>query len=41
MSRANGKNFGRPSALDADQRRKIAEHYAAGETKAKLAREYE
>jgi hypothetical protein len=33
--------FGRPSALDVGQRRKIAERYAAGETMAELAREYE
>jgi DNA invertase Pin-like site-specific DNA recombinase len=40
-ARANGKKFGRPSALDVGQRRKIAERYAAGETMAELAREYE
>jgi hypothetical protein len=34
-------SFGRPAALDAGQRRRIAERYAAGETMAKLAREYE
>jgi len=28
-ARANGKKFGRPSALDVGQRRKIAERYAA------------
>jgi DNA invertase Pin-like site-specific DNA recombinase len=38
-ARANGKKFGRPSALNAGQRRKIAERYAAGETMAELARE--
>jgi DNA invertase Pin-like site-specific DNA recombinase len=40
-ARKQGKRFGRPSALDAGQRRKIAERYAAGETMAELAREYE
>lgn len=40
-ARAKGKKFGRPSALDAGQRRKIADRYAAGETMAMLAREYE
>jgi DNA invertase Pin-like site-specific DNA recombinase len=40
-ARANGKKFGRPSALDVGQRRKIAERYAAGETMAELARAYE
>jgi DNA invertase Pin-like site-specific DNA recombinase len=40
-ARAKGKKFGRPSALDAGQRRKIAERYANGETMAELAREYE
>jgi DNA invertase Pin-like site-specific DNA recombinase len=40
-AKANGKQFGRPAALDASQRRKIAERYAAGEaTMAELAREY-
>ena len=28
----NGKRFGRPLVLDAGQRQKIAERYAAGET---------
>jgi hypothetical protein len=36
-----GKKFGRPSALDAGKKRKIADRYAAGETMAELAREYE
>jgi DNA invertase Pin-like site-specific DNA recombinase len=36
-----GTKFGRPSALDASQRRRIAERYTAGETLAELAREYE
>ena len=40
-ARAKGTKFGRPSALDVSQRRKIAERYAAGETMAELAREYE
>jgi DNA invertase Pin-like site-specific DNA recombinase len=40
-AKARGKKFGRPSALDAGQRKKIAERYAAGETMAELAREYE
>ena len=38
---ANGKKFGRPSALDVTQKRKIAERYAAGETMAQLAADYE
>jgi DNA invertase Pin-like site-specific DNA recombinase len=40
-AREMGKKFGRPSALDAGQRRKIASRYADGETMAELAREYE
>jgi resolvase-like protein len=40
-ARKQGKKFGRPSALDAGQRRKIAERYAAGETMAELSAEYE
>jgi len=36
-----GTKFGRPNALDAGQRRRVAERYAAGETMAELAREYE
>jgi DNA invertase Pin-like site-specific DNA recombinase len=36
-----GTKFGRPSTLDPSQRRRIAERYAAGETMATLAREYE
>jgi DNA invertase Pin-like site-specific DNA recombinase len=40
-ARDNGKKFGRPSALDAGQKRKIAERYAVGETSmAALAIEY-
>jgi DNA invertase Pin-like site-specific DNA recombinase len=40
-ARKQGKKFGRPSALDVGQRRKIAERYAAGATMAELARAYE
>ena len=40
-AKAKGKKFGRPTALDHGQRRRIAERYAAGETMAELAREYE
>ena len=40
-AKANGKQFGRPNALDHGQRRRVAERYAAGETMAELAREYE
>lgn len=40
-ARKQGKRFGRPSALDAGQRRKIAERYASGETMAELAEAYE
>jgi DNA invertase Pin-like site-specific DNA recombinase len=40
-AKAKGTKFGRPSALDASQRRKIAERYAAGETMAELAADYE
>jgi DNA invertase Pin-like site-specific DNA recombinase len=40
-ARAKGKRFGRPMALDAGQKRKIAERYAAGETMAELSRDYE
>ena len=40
-AKANGKQFGRPTALDHGQRRRVAERYAAGETMAELAREYE
>jgi len=39
-AKANGKQFGRPTALDHGQRRRVAERYAAGETMAELAREY-
>jgi DNA invertase Pin-like site-specific DNA recombinase len=40
-AKVKGTKFGRPAALDASQRRKIAERYAAGETMAELARDYE
>lgn len=40
-ARAQGKVFGRPNRLDAGQKRKVAERYAAGETMAALALEYE
>lgn len=40
-ARQNGKKFGRPSRLDVGQKRKIAERYAAGETMAQLAADYE
>ena len=40
-AKAKGTKFGRPTALDASQKRKIAERYANGETMAALAREYE
>jgi DNA invertase Pin-like site-specific DNA recombinase len=39
-AKARGTVFGRKSVLDAGQRRKIAERYAAGETMAALAGEY-
>jgi DNA invertase Pin-like site-specific DNA recombinase len=40
-AKANGKKFGRPSRLDVGEKRRIADRYAAGETMAELAREYE
>ena len=40
-AKRKGTKFGRPTALDPSQRRRIAERYAAGETMAELAREYE
>jgi DNA invertase Pin-like site-specific DNA recombinase len=40
-AQAKGTQFGRKPKLDAGQRRKIAERYAAGETMAELAREYD
>ena len=39
-AKVNGKQLGRPAALDHGQRRRVAERYAAGETMAELAREY-
>ena len=39
-AKRKGTKFGRPSAQDAGQRRRIAERYTAGETMAELAREY-
>jgi DNA invertase Pin-like site-specific DNA recombinase len=36
-AKRKGTKFGRPSALDAGQRRRIAERYTAGETMAELA----
>jgi DNA invertase Pin-like site-specific DNA recombinase len=40
-ARAKGTKFGRPLALDAGERKKLAERYANGETMAELAKEYE
>jgi DNA invertase Pin-like site-specific DNA recombinase len=40
-ARERGVAFGRPTKLNAKQRRMIAERYAAGETAAALAREFE
>ena len=40
-AKAQGRQFGRPSRLDAGQERKIAERYAKDERMADLAREYE
>jgi DNA invertase Pin-like site-specific DNA recombinase len=40
-AKRKGTKFGRPTALDTGQRRRIAERYAAGETMTELAREYE
>jgi DNA invertase Pin-like site-specific DNA recombinase len=39
-AKAQGKQFGRPAALDVGQRRKIAERHANGESMAVLARDY-
>ena len=39
-AKAKGTKFRRTSVLDAGQRRKVAERYAAGETMAELARDY-
>ena len=40
-AKRKGTKFGRPTALDHSQRRRIAERYTAGETMAELARDYE
>ena len=40
-AKTKGTKFGRPTALDVGQRRRIAERYAKGETMAELSREYE
>ena len=40
-AKANGKQFGRSAALDAGQRRRVAERYSRGESMAELARAYE
>jgi DNA invertase Pin-like site-specific DNA recombinase len=40
-AKSKGTKFGRPSRLEAGQKLKIAERYAAGESMADLAREYE
>jgi DNA invertase Pin-like site-specific DNA recombinase len=40
-AKRKGTKFGRPTALDPGQRRRIAERYSAGETMAALAREYD
>jgi DNA invertase Pin-like site-specific DNA recombinase len=40
-AKRKGTKFGRPTALDASQRRKIAERHANGETMLELAAEYE
>jgi DNA invertase Pin-like site-specific DNA recombinase len=40
-AKAKGTKFGRSSVLDVSQRKRIAERYAAGETMAELARDYD
>lgn len=40
-AKRKGVQFGRKPVLDAPQKKRIAERYAAGETMAELAREYE
>jgi hypothetical protein len=40
-AKAKGTKFGRKPVLDAGKRKVLAERYAAGETMAKLALEYE
>jgi DNA invertase Pin-like site-specific DNA recombinase len=39
-AKERGTKFGRPHALDVGERRKLAERFAAGETMAELARDY-
>jgi DNA invertase Pin-like site-specific DNA recombinase len=39
-AKRQGKQFGRPNALDSGQKRKIAELYASGKTMPELAAEY-
>jgi DNA invertase Pin-like site-specific DNA recombinase len=40
-AKAKGTKFGHPAVLDPSQRKRISERYAAGETMAELATEYE
>jgi len=40
-AKAKGVQFGRPTRLDAGEKRKIAERYANGQTMEQLAEEYE
>jgi DNA invertase Pin-like site-specific DNA recombinase len=40
-AKAKGKRFGRPTTLDASQRKVIAQRYSQGETISALAREYD
>jgi DNA invertase Pin-like site-specific DNA recombinase len=40
-AKKKGTKFGRPTVIDASQRKRIAERYAAGETMAELARDYD
>jgi DNA invertase Pin-like site-specific DNA recombinase len=40
-AKARGTKLGRKPVLDAGQRKRLAERYAAGETMAALAREYD
>jgi DNA invertase Pin-like site-specific DNA recombinase len=40
-AKRKGTKFGRPTVIDVSQRKRIAERYAAGETMAELAREYD
>ena len=41
QAKAKGTKFGRKPVLDAGERKRLAERYAAGETMATLAREYD